>query len=526
MATLIVGPGQSFTTLSAAIAASHDGDVIQVKAGTYVNDFATIDTKITIEGVGGMVHLLATMPPSNGKAILVTNTNITLRNLEFSGVQVASGNGAGIRYQGGNLTIDDCYFHDNQDGVLAATPAVAGTGSITITNSQFAHNGTGDGLTHNLYVNEVGTLTIINSYFHDAVVGHEIKSRADNTIIQGSTIVDGQTGTASYSIDLPNGGNDTISNDLIEQGPMSQNPAIIHFGGDTPVYANSSLSISNNVILNDLQSPSAVALLNQTTVTANFTDNQVFGLTPAQIASGPVNESGTTFLAVEPPIPCFATGTLIGTDAGEVPVEDLRIGDRVIAHFGTPLQNVIWLGCRRVECWRHPKPTQVWPVRVMADAMGPGRPRRDLWLSPEHTVFLCDVLIPVRLLINGSTIEQVEMDAITYHHVELPRHNVLLAEELAVESYLDTGNRAEFDGGRTVALHPDFALRQWEAAGCAPIVVTGPELARARHRIEAIAVAWRGAGQRADQLARVRIASSNTCAPHATCSRVEYSRGL
>jgi hypothetical protein len=89
MAVLTVGPGQTFefTTLSAAVAASHDGDVIQVQAGTYVNDFATVNTKITIEGMDGMVHLLATVPPSNGKAILVTNTDVTLRNLEFSGAQ-------------------------------------------------------------------------------------------------------------------------------------------------------------------------------------------------------------------------------------------------------------------------------------------------------------------------------------------------------------------------------------------------------------------------------------------------------
>jgi hypothetical protein len=276
MTVLTVGPGQAFSTLAAAAAASHDGDVIQVQAGTYTNDFATITTKITIEAVGGMARFVATVQPGNGKAILVTHADVTLRNLEFSGAQVADTNGAGVRYEVGNLTIDNCYFHDNQDGLLAAdNPA----GSITITNSQFAHNGAGDGLTHILYVGQVGTLTITNSYFYDAVVGHEIKSRALNTIIQGSSIVDGPTGTASYSIDLPNGGNDTISNDFIEQGPRSENPAIIHFGGEGTVYAGSSLSISNNVILNDLDSPSAVALLNQTmpAVTASLTNNQVFG---------------------------------------------------------------------------------------------------------------------------------------------------------------------------------------------------------------------------------------------------------
>src|ERR1051326_5639723 len=163
MAILTVGPNGEFSTIAAAIAASSDGDVIQVAAGTYVNDFATINTKITIEGIGGMVSLVATVPPPDGKAILTVNTDATLINMEFSGAAVADGNGAGVRYQGGDLVLDHTYFHDNQDGLLAASDP---SGSITIRDSEFANNGTGDGQTHNLYVNEVGMLTITGSYFH------------------------------------------------------------------------------------------------------------------------------------------------------------------------------------------------------------------------------------------------------------------------------------------------------------------------------------------------------------------------
>lgn len=221
MSVLTVGPGKQFATLSAAVVASHDSDTIQVQAGTYTNDFATINTRITIEGVGGMVNLVATVPPPNGKAILVTNTDVTLDNISFSGAKVADGNGAGVRYQSGNLTINDCYFYNNQDGLLAADNP---SGSITINNSEFSHNGAGDGFTHNLYVGKVGTLTINGSYFHDAVVGHEIKSRALTTIIENSRIIDGPTGSASYSIDLPDGGKVVIRNNIIEQGPASQIP--------------------------------------------------------------------------------------------------------------------------------------------------------------------------------------------------------------------------------------------------------------------------------------------------------------
>ena len=297
MATLTVGSNQQFNTIAAAVAASKDGDVIAVEAGTYTNDFATATTKITIEGVGGMVNLVATTAPPNGKAILVTTTDVTLDHLSFSGAAVADGNGAGIRYEGGNLVVNACLFTNNQDGLLASD---ASTGSITINHSEFAYNGVGDGRTHNIYVGQVGTLTITNSYIHDVVVGHEIKSRALKTVIENNRIVDGPTGTASYSIDLPNGGNASISGNIIEQGPQSQNPAIIHFGGEGTPYASSSLGISGNTILNDLSSPSATAVLNQTGVTATLTNNKVFGLTAKTLTSGPATASGTTFLTTEP----------------------------------------------------------------------------------------------------------------------------------------------------------------------------------------------------------------------------------
>jgi len=101
-----------------------------------------------------------------------------------------------------------------------------------------------------------------------------------------------------------------------------------------------------------------------------------------------------------------------------------------------------------------------------------------------------DVLIPAKYLVNGQSIVQVECDEVTYYHVELSRHAVLLAEALPAESYLDDGDRANFanhDG--PVTLHPDFASRIWEAEGCAPLVVTGPVLEAARRWVNSVALA-------------------------------------
>ncbi|MFC0386137.1 carbohydrate-binding domain-containing protein [Muricoccus vinaceus] len=297
MTTLTVGVGKQYTTIAAAIAASRDGDVLAVQAGTYTNDFATINTKITIEGVGGMVRLNATQAPPNGKAILTTNTDVTIRDVAFSGAKVADGNGAGIRYQGGNLVVEDCLFENNQNGLLA-NPST--TGTITIRDSEFAKNGTGDGYTHNLYVGEIAKLSIDNSYFHDAIVGHQIKSRAHETIVTHSRIADGATGTGSYSIDVPNGGKVVIADNVIEQGAKSQNPAIIHFGGEGTAYSGSSISITGNTVVNDLASPSASLLLNATSVQAYVANDSVFGLAANRIAVGPAQVLAITKLAARP----------------------------------------------------------------------------------------------------------------------------------------------------------------------------------------------------------------------------------
>lgn len=179
-------------------------------------------------------------------------------------------------------------------------------------------------------------------------------------------------------------------------------------------------------------------------------------------------------------IPCFTSGTRIATADGLTAVEQLRTGDSVILADGGR-GRVVWIGHRSVDCTDHPRPWDVHPVRIRAGAFGAGLPVRDLMLSPDHAVFTDGVLIPVRYLINGATIVQEQTGRVVYWHVELDRHDVLLAEGLPCESYLDTGNRSAFvNGGAAVQWHPDFALRAWQAQGCAPLVREGAELEAAR----------------------------------------------
>jgi hypothetical protein len=178
-------------------------------------------------------------------------------------------------------------------------------------------------------------------------------------------------------------------------------------------------------------------------------------------------------------MPCFLAGTRLATPGGPVAVEALAVGDRVRTEDGGS-RPVIWIGQRVVDCASHADPGSVLPVRIKRGAFGRGLPARDLLLSPDHAVYAEDVLIPVRHLIDGVRVVQRPARRAHYFHIELDRHDIVLAEGLPVESYLDVGTRAFFLGGQITALHADFASREWEAQACAPLKLVGAEVAAAR----------------------------------------------
>lgn len=181
------------------------------------------------------------------------------------------------------------------------------------------------------------------------------------------------------------------------------------------------------------------------------------------------------------PIACFVVGTRLATESGEVAVQSLRVGDRVRAVLTGRWEEIAWIGRRVVDVVHHPRKPQVWPIRVSAHAFAPCQPGRDLWLSPHHGVYINDVLVPVGLLVNGTSIRQIQLPAIDYWHVELPRHEVVLAEGLPAESYLERGDRTDFLlSGPFTTLFPVFGGSRMEGEGCAPWVTEGPALEAVR----------------------------------------------
>ena len=298
MTTLTVGDGEQYSTISAAVAASRSGDTIKVDAGTYTNDVLNISHSLTLEAVGGTVKLVGTAQPANGKGLIDAGgagVDVAISGFDISGATVPDKNGAGIRYEGGTLTLSRVNIHDNQNGILANPDP---NGSITIANSTFANNGIGDGQTHNIYVGAVGSLVVKDSTITGAQVGHGIKSRAASTTVTGNTITDGASGTASYEIDLTNGGVGTIENNFIEKGARAENPIAITFGEEGGVYANSSLTVKNNTITTSYTAHNTTAVVNRTDATASINGNRLYGWDA--VASGPASVGGNTILASEP----------------------------------------------------------------------------------------------------------------------------------------------------------------------------------------------------------------------------------
>ena len=180
---------------------------------------------------------------------------------------------------------------------------------------------------------------------------------------------------------------------------------------------------------------------------------------------------------------CYAAGTHLLTDQGDVAVEAIAEGMRLITlqdEARVPLP-VTWVGRMRVDLARHPRPETAAPIRIRRHAIAPNVPQRDLLVSPDHCLFLDGRLFVARSLMNGmSIVQDFSLPAITYSHIETERHAVALAENLPAETYLDTGNRAYFDNsGVALLLHPEFTvnagLRCWQEDACAPLAVTPEE---------------------------------------------------
>lgn len=265
-ATYYVGPDMQYTKPSQVAAVAQDGDLIEIERGVYQSDVAIWrQNNITIRGIGGRAHIKANGAAAQGKGIwVIKGDNILVENIEFSGARVSDRNGAGIRMEGSGLNIRNCYFHDNENGILAGKNPKS---EILIEQSIFENNGYGDGQSHNMYIGYIKRFTIRNSYIHHAKVGHNVKSRAAENFILYNRIMDEHDGSSSYGIDLPNGGKGYIIGNIIQQGPYTENSTMFSYGTGAKKHLNGQLYIVNNTFVNDRKSGNYIRVASEDTKT-------------------------------------------------------------------------------------------------------------------------------------------------------------------------------------------------------------------------------------------------------------------
>jgi len=282
---LEVGPGQALTTPDQAAAVAKDGDRVVFDPGVYRTCAIWQASHLVIEARQPpptmnqtvMNQTIVTGPTCGDRGLFVfIGDDITVRGITFLHARSSWHTGAGILMEGANLLVQNSQFLDNEDGILAGGPP---TSVVRIEYTLFRGNGSCEGAcAHALYIGKrIARLEVTGCVFLETHVGHDIKSRARATLVRDSRIESGATGTSSYLIELPNGGDGAILNNQLHKGANSQNKEVaISIGTEDGRNPANELVIRGNRFTSDL--PESVRFVRNLTQTpARLTGNTLIG---------------------------------------------------------------------------------------------------------------------------------------------------------------------------------------------------------------------------------------------------------
>ncbi len=243
---------------------------------------------------------------TNGKALFDLRGQHHDQEHRITGAQVTDRNGAGIRYEGGNLTVINSYFHDNQEGI----PGVRRSHRHDHDRAQrICPQRLRRRYSHGIYIAHIAQLTVTDSYFHDTSIGHHLKSRAANNTITNNIFDDGAGGTSSYAVDLPQRRQCGGRRKLFRQAATGDSDIVVHFGGENNYYANSTLVLDKNTLV-DQVATGGLWVRNETTAgTVQDHDNAIFGA-QTRLSQGAVNVYQDTRYALTdaPSLPRWSLG--------------------------------------------------------------------------------------------------------------------------------------------------------------------------------------------------------------------------
>ncbi|OZI52695.1 Hint domain-containing protein [Bordetella genomosp. 4] len=317
--------------------------------------------------------------------------------------------------------------------------------------------------------------------------------------------VTARTGS-TFNYNLSDGSSLELDSSFVSSDPSFQvNIDLGSSGASTLIYdtTGADLSQAPTVNLTGISAGDQITVTNAASgeyVDGDLVFKDAQGNTIATFNADDLDPSQINFNGGSMSYACFLRGTHIATPNGEVRVEDLRAGDEVLTASGG-VATVKWLGHRMLHKKHIPMKDAIraFPVLLKKSAIAPGMPHRDLIVSPMHHLYFDGALIPAMLLVNGQTIiQQFDMKEFEYFHVELEKFDILLAEGMPAESYIDMNNRSMFDNAHTVALRPDF-----EPAKVRP-VIDGIEIVRSGPVVEALRKRLMQRAQKMTQNVRIK----------------------
>jgi len=244
----VVGPQGAPMALADAVARAADGDTIELLAGDYAGGLLIDSRRLTLRAIGrAIVRGDGKLSPL--KALwIVRGGEVLIDGVEFRGMRAQDGGGAGVRQEGGRLTLVKAQFFDNEHGVLAVNDAKA---ELVIDACAFgqAPKVVG-GLYHLLNVGRIARLVITGSRFQQGFEGHLIRSRAREALVSYNLIHDGVRGGASYEVEFANGGLATLLGNVIGQGVDNQNPVLVAYGTEGNAWDRNELRVVHNTFIN------------------------------------------------------------------------------------------------------------------------------------------------------------------------------------------------------------------------------------------------------------------------------------
>lgn len=183
-------------------------------------------------------------------------------------------------------------------------------------------------------------------------------------------------------------------------------------------------------------------------------------------------------------VACLMRGTFVATPNGEIAVEHLSIGDAVITLDGAT-KRIKWIGKRAYGAGFVRGNSKIAPVRIAAGALGPASPSRDLYVSPDHAIYLDGRLVAAEHLVDGNNIRRAsEIETVEYFHVELDAPDVIMTNGAPTESYVDHGNRRMFQNYQEfLDLYGEPLADGTVRERCFPMLARGTELEALRGRL-------------------------------------------